>query len=57
MKKLEEMELRGTLDALIEGKRQLAEDVVEGGGDAALTEMDDAQLLSTVALDIERATL
>ncbi len=55
------MVCRGTveerIDALIEGKRQLAEDVVEGGGDAALTEMDDAQLLSTVALDIERATL
>ena len=55
------MVCRGTveerIDALIEGKRQLADDVVEGGGDAALTEMDDAQLLSTVALDIERAAL
>ena len=50
---------RGTveekIDALIESKRQLANDLLEGGGEINLTELDDAQLLKLVALDINAA--
>jgi SNF2 family DNA or RNA helicase len=50
---------RGTveekIDALIQAKTSLARDLLEGGGETLLTEMGDAELLSTVALDIERA--
>jgi non-specific serine/threonine protein kinase len=50
---------RGTLeeriDALIEDKTALARELLEGGGEILLTEMDDEQLLSVVALDVERA--
>ena len=50
---------RGTveekIDALIQEKTALATDVLEGGGEALLTEMTDDELLSTVALDIGRA--
>ena len=50
---------RGTLeeriDALIEDKTALAREVLEGGGEALLTEMSDEQLLDVVALDVERA--
>ena len=52
---------RGTveerIDILVEEKRALAGGILEGGGEAALTEMDDEALLSTVALDIDRAGL
>ena len=50
---------RGTveerIDALVDDKRALAGDLLEGGGEATLTEMGDEELLATVALDIDRA--
>ncbi len=50
---------RGTveekIDALIEAKRGLARDLLDEGGETLLTEMSDAQLLATVALDIHKA--
>jgi non-specific serine/threonine protein kinase len=50
---------RGTveerIDALIAGKRGLARDVLEGGAELLLTEMDDDQLLRLVALDAQAA--
>ena len=52
---------RGTveekIDTLVDDKRALAGGVLEGGGEAALTEMDDEALLAIVALDIDRAGL
>ena len=45
------------IDAQIDEKRSLAGDLLEGGAEAALTEMDDEELLATVALDIDRAGL
>jgi non-specific serine/threonine protein kinase len=51
---------RGTvedkIDALIEQKKSLSRDVLEGGGEQMLTEMDDKQLLNFVSLDINKAT-
>ena len=50
---------RGTveekIDALIEAKRGLAEELLEEGGERLLTELSDAELLATVALDIHKA--
>jgi superfamily II DNA or RNA helicase len=50
---------RGTvedkIDQLIESKRQLSTDLLEGGADLLLTEMKDDELLSLVALDINKA--
>ncbi len=50
---------RGTvedrIDHLIESKRQLARDVVEGGAELLLTEMSDKELLDLVALDLRAA--
>jgi len=50
---------RGTIeeriDALIEEKRQLAADLVEGGAERLLTEMGDAELIRFVSLDLTRA--
>jgi non-specific serine/threonine protein kinase len=50
---------RGTveerIDALIESKKRLSREVVEGGGEALLTEMGDAELLRTVRLDLSAA--
>ena len=50
---------RGTvedkIDAMIEAKRKLASDVLEGGAEALLTEMGDEDLLRLVTLDINRA--
>ncbi|MDI7269301.1 MAG: DEAD/DEAH box helicase, partial [Myxococcota bacterium] len=50
---------RGTveerIDALIESKRTLAEEVVGAGGEAILTEMPDDELLRLVQLDIRAA--
>jgi len=51
---------RGTfeekIDKLLEDKTALARDVVDGvGGEAALTEMNNAELIRFVALDLEHA--
>ncbi len=43
------------IDQLIESKRQLVRDVLEGGAELHLTEMSDKELLSLVALDIRAA--
>ena len=51
---------RGTveekIDALIDAKRQLSRDLLEGGGDVLLTEMSDEALLELVALDLKAAS-
>jgi SNF2 family DNA or RNA helicase len=50
---------RGTveerIDALIESKKQLVKDVLEGGAELLLTEMSDRELLELVRLDIHAA--
>ena len=52
---------RGTIeeriDALIDEKRQLATDLLEGGAEKLLTEMSDAELIRFVSLDVTRAEL
>jgi non-specific serine/threonine protein kinase len=52
---------RGTveerIDQLIQEKMALARDLIEGGAESTLTEMKDEELLSTVALDIDRARM
>ncbi|MGH9162183.1 MAG: DEAD/DEAH box helicase, partial [Vicinamibacteraceae bacterium] len=51
---------RGTveekIDELIESKRQLSRDLLEGGGEVLLTEMGDEELLKLVALDLHAAS-
>ena len=50
---------RGTveekIDELIESKRQLSQDLLEGGADLLLTEMKDDELLKLVALDHQQS--
>jgi non-specific serine/threonine protein kinase len=50
---------RGTIedkiDQLIESKRQLSKDLLEGGAELLLTEMKDDELLKLVALDVNAA--
>jgi SNF2 family DNA or RNA helicase len=50
---------RGTveekIDGLIESKRRLSQDLLEGGAEVMLTELKDDELLKLVALDINRA--
>lgn len=50
---------RGTIeeriDALIDEKRQLASDLIEGGAERLLTEMTDRELIRFVSLDVDRA--
>jgi SNF2 family DNA or RNA helicase len=50
---------RGTveekIDAMIEAKRELAGDLLGGGAEAALTEMNDDELLKLVKLDLAAA--
>ena len=50
---------RGTveekIDELIESKRRLSQELIEGGADLLLTEMKDEELLKLVALDLDRA--
>ncbi|NMO18173.1 DEAD/DEAH box helicase [Pyxidicoccus fallax] len=50
---------RGTveerIDALLEGKRGLSREVLEGGAGLLLTELPDAELLRLVSLDVKRA--
>lgn len=52
---------RGTveekIDALIEEKTNLADDILKGGAESILTEMSNAELLNMVSLDINRAEL
>ena len=47
---------RGTIeekiDALLDDKAGLADDLLEGGAQSELTEMSDAELLNAVSLDI-----
>ena len=51
---------RGTveekIDQLIDSKRQLSQDLLEGGGEVLLTEMKDDELLKLVALDLHTAS-
>jgi non-specific serine/threonine protein kinase len=51
---------RGTveekIDQLIDSKRQLSQDLLEGGGEMLLTEMRDDELLKLVALDLHAAS-
>jgi hypothetical protein len=51
---------RGTveekIDQLIDSKRQLTQDLLEGGGEVLLTEMKDDELLKLVALDLHSAS-
>ena len=51
---------RGTveekIDQLIESKRQLSQDLLEGGAEVLLTEMKDDELLKLVALDLRAAS-
>ena len=50
---------RGTIeeriDELIEAKKGLSREILEGGGAAILTELGDADLIRLVSLDIHRA--
>jgi non-specific serine/threonine protein kinase len=50
---------RGTveekIDQLMESKRQLSQELLEGGADLLLTELKDDELLRLVALDINKA--
>jgi SNF2 family DNA or RNA helicase len=50
---------RGTveekIDQLIESKRQLSQELLEGNADLLLTELKDDELLKLVALDISKA--
>jgi len=43
------------IDAMIESKRQIAQDMLEGGTELLLTEMKDDELLKLVALDLNAA--
>jgi len=45
------------IDALIEEKRQLADELLAGAGEVNLTELPDDQLLRLVRLDVTRARL
>ncbi len=51
---------RGTveekIDGLIESKRQLSQELLEGGAEVLLTEMNDQELLKLVALDLHAAS-
>jgi superfamily II DNA or RNA helicase len=52
---------RGTveekIDALIDGKKEMAQGIMgDGGAETLLTELNDEQLLALVALDLTRAT-
>ena len=51
---------RGTveekIDRLIDSKRQLSQDLLEGDGEVLLTEMRDEELLKLVALDLHTAS-
>ena len=42
---------------LIDSKRQLSQDLLEGGGEVLLTEMRDDELLKLVSLDLHTASM
>jgi non-specific serine/threonine protein kinase len=50
---------RGTveekIDALIESKKGVSDELLSGGGEITLTEMEDEELLRLVALDLNAA--
>lgn len=52
---------RGTIeekiDALLDEKANLADDLLEGGAQSKLTEMTNAELISAVSLDLDQAAL
>jgi non-specific serine/threonine protein kinase len=52
---------RGTLeervDELIEEKTRMADEILEGGAENAVTEMSDEELLNLVSLDVEQASI
>ena len=52
---------RGTveekIDSMIREKQEMAEALLEGGAEKALTEMNDAEILEMVSLDLERAAV
>ncbi|MDY6827296.1 MAG: DEAD/DEAH box helicase [Bacillota bacterium] len=52
---------RGTIeekiDLLIDDKKELADDILKGGPEKMLTEMNDRELIRMVSLDLERASL
>lgn len=45
------------IDALIEEKTNLADDLLKAGAESLLTEMTDEELLKVVALDVDRAKM
>ena len=47
--------LEERIDALIESKRQLSTDLLQGGAELPLTEMSDDEILKLVALDVRTA--
>jgi superfamily II DNA or RNA helicase len=51
---------RGTveerIDAMLEDKRKLSRELLEGGDEVRLTELDDRELLALVSLDLRSAT-
>jgi SNF2 family DNA or RNA helicase len=51
---------RGTveerIDAMLDDKQALSRDLLEGGGEVRLTELDDRELLRLVSLDLRSAT-
>ena len=47
--------MKSKIDRLIDSKRQLSEDLLEGGADLLLTEMKNDELLKLVALDLHAA--
>ncbi|MDA1017189.1 MAG: DEAD/DEAH box helicase [Planctomycetota bacterium] len=52
---------RGTveerIDQMIRDKQQLADEILSGGAEAKLTEMNDAELMAFVAIDLSRAAV
>ena len=44
------------IDAVLEDKKALSAELLEGGGEKLLTEMSNHELLRFVALDLNRAT-
>ena len=51
---------RGTveerIDAMLEDKKSLSRELLEGGGEVPLTELDDRELLRLVSLDVRSAS-